>query len=229
MSEKTKEQPHVGTKKRPQHNREQEFLEEDYIGRAFDPRIARRILQYVLPYKWQVILAGVAIILASLGITLRPYLIAQAIDQGIVGGDMAYLGRTVGLFVALVVLTEILSFGRIYTMFKTGQNILYDLRLDLFKKLQRLSLAFYSEYKVGQLMSRLTNDVERLQELVTWATLAVIADLVNLVGIVFIMVRMNVRLSLLSFVCCLSWPWQLASGGCAPATPIAGRERPSPE
>jgi ATP-binding cassette subfamily B multidrug efflux pump len=200
MSEKTKEQPHVGNKKRPQRNREQEFLEEDYIGRAFDPRIARRILQYVLPYKWQVVLAGVAIVLSSLGITLRPYLIAQAIDQGIAEGDMASLGRSVGLFVGLIVFTEVLSFGRIYTMFSVGQHTLYNFRLDLFKKLQRLSLAFYSEYKVGQLMSRLTNDVERLQELVTWATLAVIADLVNLVSIVFIMVRMDARLSLLSFV-----------------------------
>lgn len=177
-----------------------EFLEEDYIGRAFDPRIVRRILRYVLPYKWRVSLAGVAIVLASLGITIRPYIIGQAIDQGIVEGDIVYLGRMVGLFLGLVMLTQVLAYARIYVMFWAGQNILYDLRLDLFKKLQTLSLTFFSGYKVGQLMSRLTNDVERLQELVTWATLAVVADLVNLVSIVFIMVKMNARLSLLAFV-----------------------------
>ena len=177
-----------------------EFLEEDYIGRAFDPRIARRILRYVLPYKRHVILAGVAIVLASLGITIRPYIIGQAIDQGIVEGDIVYLGRMVGLFLGLVMLTQVLAYARIYVMFWAGQNILYDLRLDLFKKLQTLSLTFFSGYKVGQLMSRLTNDVERLQELVTWAALAVVADLVNLVSIVFIMVKMNARLSLLAFV-----------------------------
>jgi len=177
-----------------------EFLEEDYIGRAFDPRIARRILRYVLPYKWHVILAGVAIVLASLGITTRPYIIGQAIDQGIVEGDIVYLGRMVALFLGLVMLTQVLAYARIYVMFWAGQNILYDLRLDLFKKLQTLSLTFFSGYKVGQLMSRLTNDVERLQELVTWATLAVVADLVNLVSIAFIMVKMNARLSLLAFV-----------------------------
>lgn len=176
-----------------------EFLEEDYLGRAFDPHVARRISRYILPYKWHVILATVAMVLASLGITIRPYIIGQAIDQGIVEGDMAYLGRMVGLFLGLVILTQVMAYGRIYIMFWAGQNILYDLRLDLFKKLQTLSLAFFSEYKVGQLMSRLTNDVERLQELITWATLSVVADLVSLVSIVLIMVKMNARLSLLTF------------------------------
>jgi ATP-binding cassette subfamily B protein/subfamily B ATP-binding cassette protein MsbA len=183
-----------------QRQKNKEFLEEDYIGRAFDPRIARRIARYVLPYKWHVGLAAVAVVLASLSITIRPYLIGQAIDRGIVEGDLATLGRMVALFLGLVFLTQVLAYTRIYVMFWAGQNILYDLRLDLFKKLQALSLAFFSEYKVGQLMSRLTNDVERLQELVTWATLAVISDLVNLVSIVLIMVNINPRLSLLTFV-----------------------------
>jgi len=188
----------VPKKRRPK--KDKEFLEEDYIGRAFDPRIARRIVDYVLPYKWHVILATTAMVLASLSITFRPYVISQAIDRGIVAGDLAALGRLVGLFVGLVVLTQVMTYARIYVMFWTGQNILYDLRLDLFKKLQTFSLAFFSEYKVGQLMSRLTNDVERLQELVTWATLAVVSDLVNLVSIVLIMLNMNARLSLLTFV-----------------------------
>lgn len=177
-----------------------EFLEEDYLGRAFDPHIIRRILRYVLPYKWQVSLATVALVLASLGITIRPYIIGQAIDRGIVEGDTATLGRMVGLFLGLVLLTQVLTYIRLNAMFWAGQNILYDLRFDLFKKLQTLSLAFFSQYKVGQLMSRLTNDVERLQELITWATLAVIADLINLISIVIIMVKMNARLSLLTFV-----------------------------
>jgi ATP-binding cassette subfamily B multidrug efflux pump len=179
---------------------EEEFLEEDYLGRAFDPRVVRRILRYTLPYKWQMILAAVTMVLASVCVTLRPYVVGQAIDQGIVQGDMAYLGRMVGLFLVLAVLAQVLDYVRISTMFWTGQNILYDLRLDLFKKLQTLSLAFYSEYKVGQLMSRLTNDVERLEQLVTWAALAVISDLVNLASVVFIMVKMNPRLSLLTLV-----------------------------
>jgi ATP-binding cassette subfamily B protein/subfamily B ATP-binding cassette protein MsbA len=186
--------------KRQPSRHEEEFLEEDYVGRAFDPRVVRRILRYALPYKWRMILAAVAMVLAAVCVTLRPYVVGQAIDQGIVQGDMAYLGRMVGLFLGLAVLAQALAYVRISTMFWAGQNILYDLRLDLFKKLQTLSLAFYSEYKVGQLMSRLTNDVERLQQLVTWAALAVISDLVNLASVVFIMVKMNPRLSLLTLV-----------------------------
>ena len=186
--------------KRQPSRHEEEFLEEDYLGRAFDPRVVRRILRYTLPYKWQMILAAVTMVLASVCVTLRPYVVGQAIDRGIVQGDMAYLGRMVGLFLGLAVLAQVLDYVRISTMFWTGQNILYDLRLDLFKKLQTLSLAFYSEYKVGQLMSRLTNDVERLEQLVTWAALAVISDLVNLASVVFIMVKMNPRLSLLTLV-----------------------------
>lgn len=186
--------------KRQPSRHEEEFLEEDYLGRAFDPRVVRRILRYTLPYKWQMILAAVTIVLASVCVTLRPYVVGQAIDQGIVQGDMAYLGRMVGLFLGLAVLAQVLAYVRISAMFWAGQNILYDLRLDLFKKLQTLSLAFYSEYKVGQLMSRLTNDVERLEQLVTWAALAVISDLVNLASVVFIMVKMNPRLSLLTLV-----------------------------
>lgn len=179
---------------------DKEFLQEDYVGRAFDSRIVRRILRYTLPYKWHVVLAAGAIVLASIGVTLRPYVIGLAIDRGIVQGDTAYLDRMVGVFLVLVLLTQFLAYARIHAMFWVGQNILYDLRLDLFKKLQTLSLAFYSEYKVGQLMSRLTNDVERLEHLVTWSTLAIIADLVNLATIVFVMVKMNARLSLLTLV-----------------------------
>ena len=189
-----------GKDRRHRRHRDREFLEEDYVGRALDPRIVRRILQYMLPYKWQVSLAAVAIVLASVCVTLRPYIVGQAIDRGIVQEDMAYLGRMVVLFLGLVVLAQFLAYVRISAMFWAGQNILYHLRLDLFKKLQTLSLAFFSEYKVGQLMSRLTNDVERLEQLVTWATLAVIADLVNLASLVFVMVKMNARLSLLTLV-----------------------------
>jgi len=196
MSKETKSE----RKKRQPSRHEEEFLEEDYLGRAFDPRVVRRILRYTLPYKWQMILAAVAMVFASVCVTLRPYVVGQAIDQGIVEGDMVYLGRMVGLFLGLAVLAQALAYVRISTMFWAGQNILYDLRLDLFKKLQTLSLAFYSEYKVGQLMSRLTNDVERLEQLVTWAALAVISDLVNLASVVFIMVKMNPRLSLLTLV-----------------------------
>ncbi len=200
MPKEAKERNKAEKGKRRPHHREKEFLEEDYVGRAFDPRVARRILHYVMPYKWRVILAMAAMLCASIGVSLRPYVIGQAIDRGVVAGDMPYLGRMVWLFVGLVVLTQVMAYLRISIMFWSGQNILYDVRLDLFKKLQTLSLAFYSEYKVGQLMSRLTNDVERLEQFVTWAVLAVISDLVNLVAIVFIMLKMNPRLSLLALV-----------------------------
>src|SRR4030095_12632234 len=84
-------------------------------------------------------------------------------------------------------------------MSRVGQHVLYDVRLKMFNHLQKLSLSFYNRYSVGRVITRVINDVGTLREFVTWATLAIVRDLLAIIGILIAMLTLNLRLSLLTF------------------------------
>ena len=174
-------------------------LPEELQHKQYDSRIMRRLLGYVRPYARHMILAlalmGVIIAAALAG----PYLIKLALDQAIAQGDIPLLRRLVLAFVAINLIAWAARSAQIATVAEAGQASIYQVRRQLFEHLQRQSLSFFDQADIGVLMSRLTSDVNALQELVTWAIVGTAADLFTLGGIVIAMISLNPVLSLITF------------------------------
>ncbi len=169
-------------------------------GKPYDARIMRRLLGYLRPYRRQVVAALALMSLTALANLAGPYLIKIAIDEGMVGRNLPLLGWVVVLFIIANLVGWRARYSQISVMAWVGQNVVYTIRTRLFDHLQRLSLSFYDEQEVGRLMSRLMSDTDVLQELVSWAIVAVVSDLLTLGGIMVVMVSMNPLLSLLTFL-----------------------------
>jgi ATP-binding cassette subfamily B protein/subfamily B ATP-binding cassette protein MsbA len=172
---------------------------DDITFKGYDPQITGRLLAYIQPYLGRFTLAILLMLVSSAAAVAGPYLVKVAIDSGLSAGSITVLRQTVLLYLVVALLQWIATFLRVNLMARVGQSIIYDLRSNLFKHLQTLSLSFYSRYSVGRIITRVINDVGVLREFITWAILAIARDLFALVGIVIVMLSMNVRLSLLTF------------------------------
>jgi len=172
--------------------------EDTVVGKAYDPKLARRLARYVLPYKWQILVAILWMFFAMSAYIAGPYLIKVALDSGIAAGDVGVLQQAVALYLLASVAFWLGTFFRVRTMAVTGQSIIYDLRRELFDHIQNLSLGFFSRYAVGRLISRVINDVNVLRELITWALVAVVRDVFDLFGTLAAMFALNGQLTLLS-------------------------------
>ncbi len=174
--------------------------EDDILGKAYDPQIVRRLLSYLLPYRRNLAVALAMMLVATAAAVAGPYLIKVALDGGVAAGDPAVLSRAVLGYAAAALVMWLGTFLRVRIMAITGQNVIYDLRRQMFDHLQALSLGFFSRYAVGRLVSRMVNDVSVLREMIVWAMLAVARDLFDLAGITVAMFALNWQLSLLSFL-----------------------------
>jgi len=173
--------------------------EEEVLGKAYDARLMRRLLGYLRPYKPEVGVALVAIVGASLLQLAPPYLMKVAIDDHIARGQLGGLGRIVLLFLGVLAGSFALEFIQTYTMQMTGQRIMFDLRMRIFEHLQRLDVAFYDRNAVGRLMTRVTTDVDVLNDLFTSGVVAAVGDIFKLAGIMVMLVVMDWRLALVAF------------------------------
>jgi ATP-binding cassette subfamily B multidrug efflux pump len=173
---------------------------EELYDKPFDPAVARRLLAFLAPYKWQMLFSAFLMLVAVSSSIAGPYLVKVAIDDGLTAGNPLALRNAVLIYLALAVIRWGFIYWRVNIMAHVGQSVIYDLRKILFEHLQRLSLSFYSHYSVGRVITRVINDVETLREFVTWAVLAVARDLFALVGIVVAMLALDVRLSLITFI-----------------------------
>ena len=176
-----------------------EVLEEEYRFKEYDSEIAGRLFSYLKPYTWWVVAAAIIMASTALVNLSRPWIVSQVLDKGIAGGDAPYLGRMVIVYLGLNAFNALAVMGRINIMAWVGGTVIRTMRNQIFEKYQDLSMDFFSEHEVGRLMSRLTTDVNRVQELVTWSVIFLINDIINLVGTIVIMFTMNARLSLISF------------------------------
>jgi ATP-binding cassette subfamily B protein len=176
-----------------------DFHEEEALGKAYDARLMRRLLRYLRPYRLQVAGAIVMLIIASGLELVGPYLTARAIDVAIPAGDLRMLALLAGLFALALVLALLLSFAQTLLTTWIGQRVMYDMRTEIFAQLQRLSLRFFDRNPVGRLMTRLTSDVEVLNELFTSGVVEIFGDVFTLVFIVGVMLAMNWKLALVSF------------------------------
>jgi ATP-binding cassette, subfamily B, multidrug efflux pump len=178
---------------------EPDHREEQVLGKAYDARLMKRLLTYVAPYRRSAALAILYIIAASTLAVVPPYLTKIAIDQNIRNGDLAGLNRIGSLYLVILIAVFALSFGQTWVMNLMGQRIMYDLRVQLFRHLQRLEVAFFDRNPVGRLMTRVTTDVDTLNELFTSGVISVFGDICTLAGIVVILFLIDFKLALTIF------------------------------
>jgi len=178
---------------------EVDFHEEEALGRAYDARLMRRLLRYLRPYRFKVALAVLMLIAASGLELIGPYLTAVAIDKAIPERDLHLLTILAGIYTLALVFALFLSYAQTLLTTWIGQSVMYDLRTQIFAQLQRLSLRFFDRNPVGRLMTRLTSDVEVLNEMFTSGVVAIFGDVFTLAFIVAIMLTMSWKLALVSF------------------------------
>jgi ATP-binding cassette subfamily B protein len=173
--------------------------QDDELGRAYDHHLMRRLSAYLQPYRLQVVVA-VVVTLAEAAIQLAfPWLTKEAIDLGIRHRDLGSLDRIAVLYLTALLGSFVLGYMQTQVMQHVGQHIMRDLRTALFAKLQRLPVAFYDRNPIGRLMTRVTNDVDVLNEMFTAGVDALFGDLFMLLGIVIVMARLNAELLVVTF------------------------------
>jgi ATP-binding cassette, subfamily B, multidrug efflux pump len=173
--------------------------DEQVLGKAYDARLMRRLLTYIRPYRGSAILAIIYIVAASALSVLPPYLTKVAIDRYIQNRSLSGLNSISALYVLTLIAVFGLSYGQTWVMNLMGQKIMYDLRVQIFRHLQRLDVAFFDRNPVGRLMTRVTTDVDALNELFTSGVITIFGDICTLAGIVVTLFLMNFRLALAIF------------------------------
>ena len=173
--------------------------EEEVLGKAYDGALMRRLLGYLRPYRLSALFALGAIIGSAVLQLAQPYLMKVAIDKYIATGNMAGMNRIALLFLAILAGSFVLEFAQTWVLQMIGQRIMYDLRMQIYRHLQRLDVAFYDRNPVGRLMTRVTTDVDVLNDLFTSGVVSVFGDVFTLFGIMIVLLTMDWRLALVAF------------------------------
>lgn len=175
------------------------IYEDEIVGKMYDRRLMRRFIRYVGPYRRAIVVALLVLPLVAATKLSQPWLIKVAIDDHIVTGQMAGLPMLAAGFLGLIFAESLFTFIEVYLLQWVGQKVMYDIRVELFSHIQRLSARFFDKTPVGSLVTRLTSDVEVLGEMFAAGIVTVVGDILVLAGIVGIMLWMNVKLSLVTF------------------------------
>jgi ATP-binding cassette subfamily B multidrug efflux pump len=192
------------------------FHEEEILGKAYDSRLMRRLLTYLRPYWRMTLFALIAIVLYGILQAIPPYLLKVEVDRYLDPSSHAQLpgflahflspNPMVGiaqiafaLFLPTVLITFCLEFAQSFAMQLVGQKVMYDLRNQIFGHLQRLQMSFYDRNPVGRLVTRVTTDVDVLNDLFSSGVVAIFGDIFSLFSIMVVMMKLNWRLALLTF------------------------------
>jgi ATP-binding cassette subfamily B multidrug efflux pump len=172
---------------------------EEQLDKGYDPKVARGLLQFLKPYLREMLISLLFMVIVTAAAVSGPYFVKLAIDEGIGKNDLGALRNIALAYLVVSILQIVTNVFRIRIMSRVGQNILYDVRTAMFDHLQRLSLSFYNRYSVGRVITRVINDVGTLREFVTWAVLAIVRNLLAIIGTLIAMLSLDLRLSLLTF------------------------------
>ena len=172
---------------------------DDALDKSYDWALLRRLLRYLRPYRLPV--AGAfALIVAMAALDLvGPWLTKVAIDRHIARGQSAGLSRIALLYLLTLLLAFTVRFGQVFILQMTGQRVMQDMRREIFGHLQKLHLAYFDRNPVGRLMTRVTTDVDAVNELFTSGVVTVFGDLFTLFGIMGVLLSMNLKLALVTF------------------------------
>jgi ATP-binding cassette subfamily B protein len=187
--------------------------EEDVLGKAYDSRLMKRLLVYLRPYRWQTTIALASIILKAGADVLGPYLTHVVIDRYLSPVKQVHtlldfflsnnalngIAEIAALYVSLLLLSFLLDYLQIYFMQWVGQMVMFDIRSEIFRHMQRMHVGFYDKNPVGRLVTRATTDVDALNEMFTSGVVSIFEDVFVLGGIIWIMLRLNTKLALITF------------------------------
>jgi ATP-binding cassette, subfamily B, multidrug efflux pump len=174
--------------------------DDEVAGSVYDARLTRRLLAYVRPYRGQVVLALLALAVASASQLVGPLLTRWVIDSAWPAQRFDLVVKAAVGFAAVLVLQFVATYTETVITARIGQQVMRDLRLDVFAKLQRLPIAWFDRNPVGRLVTRVTSDVEALNELFTAGVVAGLGDLLTLVAIGVAMLIVDAPLALAAFV-----------------------------
>jgi ATP-binding cassette subfamily B multidrug efflux pump len=172
--------------------------EEEKLGKAYDGQLMRRMLKYIRPYRWHVLLGILLSISVSAMEAVRPYFVKIAVDTNIAQKDGHGLMMTTAAFIAVLIVRGFIQYGNTYLTQWIGQRTIFDLRMEIFTHLQRLGLSYYDRNPIGRLITRVTNDVEVLNEMFSSGIVLVFSDVFTIIGILWFMFSMNWQLALIS-------------------------------
>lgn len=184
--------------------------DDEITGKSYDGALMGRLIGYLRPYRAYVVAAFTFLLLAALADLVGPFLVGYALDHAIRPALAAHPGAALDgyrrqlLAIALIYLLSLLAsaafrYGQLVLLNMLGQSVMYDLRLQMFGHMQRLSLGFFDRNPVGRLMTRLTNDVDALNELLTSGAISVFGDIFTLLGIMVVLLLLNWQLALITF------------------------------
>ena len=187
--------------------------EEEILGKAYDSRLMKRLLCYLIPYRKTVVIASGAMIFHSLLQVVGPFLTKVAVDRYLVATERqptfldpflsadpwTGLAQITGLYLLALAALFALEYAQTYTMQMVGQRAMYDLRMELFGHLHRLPVQFYDRNPVGRLLTRVTSDVDVLNEMFTSGVVAVFGDFFSLLFILVVMLELSAPLALVTF------------------------------
>ncbi len=184
------------------------FDEDEILGKAYDARLMKRLLGYLMPYRGLVVVA--LLLLVGLSVTeaappiLAKFIVDNAISPAVAGDIPADTGLArlipLGLaYLAVLIVHSGLRYGQSVLASYVGQSAMYDLRVQLFRHLQGLSLSFFDRNPVGRLMTRITNDIDALTDMVTQGVVAIFGDVLVIATIAVVLVVLDARLALVTF------------------------------
>jgi len=171
-------------------------IDDEVLGKAYDARLVLRLLTYLRPYRFLVVVACLFLAGYTGSQLLGPYLVKVAIDRYIAAKNLAGLDRIAIMYVAAVVMSFLFHFAHTYTTQYIGQRVMHDIRRQLFGHLEGHDLAFFDKNPVGRLMTRVINDVENLNELLSSGVVAFLGDTLMIAGIGVAMLLLDWRLGL---------------------------------
>ena len=172
---------------------------EEIAGKAYDTRILARFARYVAPYRTSIIMVLLILPVVAACRLAQPWIIKLAIDGHITTGRMAGLESIALAFSGILLLESLLSFIEVFLLQSVGQNVMADIRNELFRHTMNLPVAWFDKVPTGGAVTRLTSDVEVLGEMFSSGIITIIGDILLLAGIVSVMLWMNPKLSLVTF------------------------------
>jgi ATP-binding cassette, subfamily B, multidrug efflux pump len=171
-----------------------DYHEEEAFSKAYDASLMRRLLRYLRPYRLRVALAVMALLAIAALELVGPLLTMVALDRAIPDGDFGLLALLVAAFAGALVASFLLEYAQTLLTTWIGQRVMFDLRNQIFAHLQRLSVRFFDRNPVGRLMTRVTNDVEVLNELFTTGVVTIFGDVFTLLIILGALLVLDWRL-----------------------------------
>lgn len=172
--------------------------EEEILGKAYDASLMKRLLNYLRPYRWHVALGVALSIVVSAMEAVRPYFVKVAVDEHIANGNRHGLLMIALAFLGVLLVRGVLQYFNAYLTQWIGQKTIFDLRMQVFTHLQNLGLKFFDRNPIGRLITRVTNDIEVLNEMFSSGIVMVFSDLFTIAGILFFMFSMNWKLALMA-------------------------------